>query len=81
MKLNVRLFATLKELTGASLVTLEIREPGSVTDLLAELFRCYPNLLPLKQNILVSINQEFAGPSRQISPEDESALFPPVSGG
>jgi len=81
MKLIVRMFAALKDRTGESLVTLEICEPGSVADLLEELFRRFPNLQPFKQNILVSVNQEYAGPSAKISLEDEIALFPPVSGG
>jgi MoaE-MoaD fusion protein len=81
MKLTIRMYATLKERTGASLVTLDIHEPGSVTDLLEELFQRFPNLQPFKQSILVSVNQEFAGPFAQISPDDEIALFPPVSGG
>lgn len=81
MKLNIRLFATLKERTGASMVALEITEPGTVADLLAEFFRLYPNLQPFRKNIIVSINQEFAGPKKQILPGDEIALFPPVSGG
>jgi molybdopterin converting factor small subunit len=48
MKLNVRLFATLKELTGASLVTLEIQEPASVTDLLACKNHCLRQWVPGK---------------------------------
>ena len=81
MKLDIRLFATLKERIGASTVTLEIAETGTVSDLLAELLRLYPNLQPFKKNIIVSINQEFAGPEKQILAGDEIALFPPVSGG
>lgn len=81
MKLDIRLFATLKEHIGASTVTLEIAETGTVSDLLAELLRLYPNLQPFKKNIIVSINQEFASLEKQILPGDEIALFPPVSGG
>jgi len=31
--------------------------------------------------ILVAVNHEFAFPDQIISPHDEIALFPPVSGG
>jgi MoaE-MoaD fusion protein len=81
MKMNVRLFATLKESAGASQVSLEIVEPATVSNLIDELFHQYPTIQPLMQTILVSVNQEYADRTQTIYPGDEIVLFPPVSGG
>ena len=81
MMLNVRLFATLKERTGSSQISVELKEPATVADLLTEVIRRYPGLEPFKQNILVSVNWEYADRTQSISGSDEIALFPPVSGG
>jgi molybdopterin synthase sulfur carrier subunit len=81
MKLNIRLFASLKELIGGSQVSLELKDPCTVSDLLSELFQIYPSVQSFSKAILVSINQEYADPSQPIAPQDEIALFPPVSGG
>ena len=31
--------------------------------------------------VRVAVNQEFAGPEHRLGPDDEVALFPPVTGG
>ena len=40
-----------------------------------------PSLESSMKSILVAVNHEFAFPDQVISPHDEIALFPPVSGG
>jgi molybdopterin converting factor subunit 1 len=81
MKLDVRLFATLKERVGASQISIEIDESATVSDLLNEIFRQHPNFQAYSRSILVAVNQEYAYPSQRLKPEDEIAIFPPVSGG
>jgi molybdopterin converting factor subunit 1 len=81
LNLNIRLFATLKELTGASQISIDIREPATVSDMLDELNRKFPNLQPLLKSILIAVNQTYADRSQPIYSHDEIALFPPVSGG
>ncbi len=81
MKIKALLFATLKEKTGQSRITLNMTEPATVADMLDAFFQQFPALKPSAKNILVSVNQEFAEPSEILHTEDEIALFPPVSGG
>ncbi|MBI5298501.1 MAG: MoaD/ThiS family protein [Chloroflexi bacterium] len=40
-----------------------------------------PSLEPSIKSILVAFNHEFAFPDQILSPQDEIALFPPVSEG
>ncbi len=81
MKIDVTLFATLKELAGKKQINIEISEPATVSRLLAEISNQYPQIKNSSGNILVSINQEFASRDQIIVIGDEVAMFPPVSGG
>lgn len=81
MKINILLFATLKERTGKSQVSLDLPEPCTVSGMLDAFFLLYPALRPLSNNVITSVNQEFADLTQIIHQEDEIALFPPVSGG
>ncbi|NMC85755.1 MAG: molybdopterin converting factor subunit 1 [Anaerolineaceae bacterium] len=81
MAYQVLLFATLKEKLGSNKISLDIEEPLTVADLLSHLFTLYPQLQPYQKRILVAVNQNYASPTQLVKPEDEIALFPPVSGG
>lgn len=81
MKIEVTLFATLKERIGKRQINIEISEPVSVSRLLSEISNQYPQIKNSSGNILVSVNQEFAAKDQIIALGDEVALFPPVSGG
>lgn len=81
MKLEVLLFASLKDAVGFPVLNVELNGSGTVKDLLAMLFREWPQLEGASAHLLVSVNQEYASPDQQLDPNDEIALFPPVSGG
>jgi len=82
VRINVRLFATLKDKAQASQIELELGDMGAtVKDLIAEIAAQSPSLEPSMRSVLVAVNHEFAFPEQVIHPDDEVALFPPVSGG
>lgn len=81
MKIEITLFATLKERIGKKQIVIELAEPVSVLMLLTEISNQYPQIKNSSGNILVSVNQEFATKDQLIALGDEVALFPPVSGG
>lgn len=81
MRVRVLFFGVLKDLTGKTADTFEIREGASVEDLLAECKRRVPNLQNALSSIAVAVNQHYAGAEVKLSPGDEIALLPPVSGG
>jgi MoaE-MoaD fusion protein len=81
MKLTVRLFAMLRERAGADSVEIELPEGATAEDALAAL-RAAPGLdeldrLPLR----LAVNREYADPGQALTPGDELAAVPPVSGG
>jgi molybdopterin converting factor subunit 1 len=79
--LNILLFASLKERMGKSQIMVHIDEGCSLDDFRKELFSQYPELKPYSNSLIVSVNQNFAGPEQHIHKGDEIAIFPPVSGG
>lgn len=81
MTFRVLLFATIKDKIGKSSILLEHAEPLTVSELLQELFQKYPQLKQFENRMLVAVNQNYAVQSQLVNPNDEVALFPPVSGG
>lgn len=81
MEIQIKLFATLKDKAGSNKITVSVAEPATVATLLAATEKAYPNLATSLPIALVSVNKAFAGKETAVSPGDEVALFPPVSGG
>ncbi len=81
MKVEVRLFATLKDQAGRNLIQLELAPSATVRHLLEAIAGQYPALAEALPTTLVAINREFAFPDTPVDAGDEIALFPPVSGG
>jgi MoaE-MoaD fusion protein len=81
MKINVLLFANLKEKTGKSKLELEIKPNSTLAELKQTLVEQYPLLKPVIKNVVNSINMTFADDEDVIPAGAEVAFFPPVSGG
>jgi molybdopterin converting factor subunit 1 len=81
MTIVVRLFAAAREMAGGSEALVELPAGATVGALRRELGRQYPPLAALAERSLVAVNAEYAGEESRVSPEDEVALIPPVSGG
>jgi molybdopterin synthase catalytic subunit len=76
MNVTVRLFAGLRERAGCDEVALELPDGARVADALAQmgdLIRDVP--------VVMAVNREYADDGHSLSPGDELALIPPVSGG
>jgi molybdopterin synthase catalytic subunit len=82
MRVDVRLFAVLKERAKTDRITVEVGgSSASVEELLSAIARAAPGLSQLLPIVRVAINQELATPEKRIAAGDEVALIPPVSGG
>ena len=81
MEVAVKCFAWAREVTGEDEIVLDVPDGGTVADLRGQLIARYPVFSGRMEAIAVSVNQEFAGDSRSLSPHDEVALIPPISGG
>ena len=80
MHLSVRLFATIREAVGASVITLDLPAGATVASLKEEMGARYPQLRGLRQ-VQVAVNFEYAALDRPLRENDDLALIPPVSGG
>ena len=81
MTLTVRLFARAKDLAGADVARVDLRDGASVTELRDALARRVPGLAGLLDRSALAVNGEFAAADRALAAGDEVALLPPVSGG
>ena len=76
MKVEVRLFAVLRERAGADSVELELSDGATVADAIAALSGVAGGM-PFR----LAVNREYADAEAAIAPGDELAAIPPVSGG
>lgn len=78
MQVNIKYFASLRELMGETSTQVDIEENLSVNDLW--------QLLTSRKNVgsdtvMMAVNAEYVGPDYQLQAGDEVAFFPPVTGG
>jgi MoaE-MoaD fusion protein len=76
MRLEVKLFAMLRERAGSSTVEVEIPAGSTVGDLLGELAPLI-GAMPVR----AAVNREYSLEGAELRDGDEVALIPPVSGG
>ncbi|WP_287961399.1 MoaD/ThiS family protein [Acidiplasma sp.] len=78
MKINVRYFASIRDITGRDEECIEINS-DDINELKTILFKKYPELLDRRQ-IFFAINEEYYNGQR-LKDSDNIAVFPQVSGG
>jgi MoaE-MoaD fusion protein len=76
MQVTVRLFAQLRERAGRREVEVDLPDGALVRDAIAALGEVAAGL-----PVVMAVNREYADESAPLSPGDELALIPPVSGG
>ena len=81
MRLRVQFFSQLREIVGASEITLDLPDGTSVANLLTRLYRDFPELEKWDRRLLVGAGLDFVTRDHVIQPNDEIAIMPPVQGG
>lgn len=81
MRVQVRLFATYRDIVGEGQLAWSIRDGATVGQLVEAVLAKYPRLLVHEDSMLLAVNQEVVGLSAVLREGDEVALLPPVSGG
>lgn len=81
MQIQVRLFATLRQLAGWSQQPLELSAGATLDDALAAIDQRFPALTISRRTFYAAVNQEYAKGEQVLHDGDEVAIFPPVSGG
>jgi len=79
--LSIKLFASLKQAMSSDVITVDIENEISVSQMKKIILETYPNLVKLNIPFFVAVNHKIAKDSTVITPKDEVALIPPVSGG
>lgn len=83
VNVKILFFAKAREIFGKSVDYLEVETPITHKNLLEIIVNHY-SLNQLRNQIILSINQDFLEPGDQIltlKPGDEIAVIPPLSGG
>jgi len=81
MQINVRLFATLRQLAGWAQQPLELPAGATLDDALVAIDQRYPTLTIGQRTFYAAVNQAYAKGDQVLHDGDEVAIFPPVSGG
>jgi molybdopterin synthase sulfur carrier subunit len=81
MRVVVKLFAAGRELAGTSEAVVEVGDAACVADVRRALAEKFAALAPLAVRSLMAVNAEYADDATRVTPVDEVALIPPVSGG
>ena len=80
MRVDVRLFARLRELAASEAVSVEVGLP-TVRAVLGALTVRIPEASQLIARSVLAVNGEYAADDYLLTESDEVALIPPVSGG
>jgi molybdopterin converting factor subunit 1 len=81
MRVTVRLFARLRDITGVSELARELAPGATIGDLWRQLAGEFPELAPYERSISSAVNADYARLDQVVGEGDEVAFLPPVSGG
>ena len=81
MRVTVRLFARLRDITGASELSRDLTNGATIRDLWRQLAAEFPELVHYERSISTALNADYARMDHVLAPNDEVAFLPPVSGG
>jgi len=81
MRINVRLFALLKDRAGADHLSLDLPEQSTIATAVESLRRKLPALADHLNHIAFALNRSYTQSNTPLQDGDELALIPPVSGG
>ena len=79
MKITIKYFAFFKEKTGVTHEQMEVSSDTTIDDLLGIIMK--KNNIENKENIVLSLNQEYVKNDVKLHDGDELAIMIPPSGG
>ena len=81
MKINILLFANLKEIAQQSSLQLDVPETAIVSDIIDIVKKEIPDIAPHFKSIMIAVNMIYVENNFKLNNNDEVALIPPASGG
>ena len=79
--MNVRLFARLREIAGAPVVSVVLPDSATVQDAWRSLAGRFPEMGAYAGSVSCAVNDDYARMNASLKEGDEVAFLPPVSGG
>jgi molybdopterin converting factor subunit 1 len=79
--MKVLFFARARDLAGPARIDVEMPPGSTIGDLRRRLATDHPRLAGLLPDCAIAVDEEFASDDREVSPDAEVAVLPPVSGG
>ncbi len=81
MRIAVRVFGRLREITGTPAFERDVADGACVGDVWSQLAVEWPALAPHRSSVAVAVNEEFSRFTAPLKAGDIVAFLPPVSGG
>ena len=81
MRVTVRLFARLRDITGAAEMLRDVRPGATIGAVWQELAGEFPALADYQRSISTALNADYARMDAEVHDGDEIGFLPPVSGG
>ena len=81
MRVDVRLFAVIRERAGVDRIDLDLPEHATVEQARVMIAERYPSVATLMATAASAVNRDYATMETELHDGDELALIPPVSGG
>jgi molybdopterin converting factor subunit 1 len=81
MRVTVRLFARLRDITGAAEMLRDIEPGATIGAVWRDLAGEFPALADYQRSISTALNADYARMDAEVHDGDEIGFLPPVSGG
>ncbi len=81
IKLRLLFFSVLRDLTGTAEMEFACEAGATVRDLLALLYKRWPDLAKWDASLLIAVDQAYAKRDETLHEGAEVAIMPPVQGG
>ena len=79
--IKVLLFGAAADRAGTREIELPVEEGVTLAKIWLLLAELHPDLAPMRDTLAFAVNGEYARKDAGVSPGDEVAVLPPVSGG
>jgi molybdopterin converting factor subunit 1 len=79
--IKVLLFGAAADRAGTRETALPVEEGSTLAEIWPLLAERHPDLAPMRDTLAFAVNGEYARGNDGVSPGDEIAVLPPVSGG
>lgn len=80
-QIQVKLFARARELAESELISVSVEAGTTVAQLRLAMAEQFPQLQPLSSQLLIAVDNAYAGEDQTLNAQQDVACFPPVSGG